>query len=69
MTICEMVADGIEIQGDDIRLRTWSHSKERYIYDENLNEVPADSPMICERAVKYIYTDKGKLVIELESED
>lgn len=69
MTICEMVASGIELQGDDIRLMIWSHSKERYIFNENLNKVPIVSPAICERAVKYIYADKDKLVIELESEE
>lgn len=69
MTIGEMVANGIEFQGDDIRMRIWSHYQEKYIFDENLNEIPVDSPEICEHPVKYIYTHKGKLVIELESED
>ena len=69
MTIGEMVASGVEFQGDDIRLRIWSHSREKYIFDKNLNELSVDSPEICERPVKYIYTDKGKLVIELENED
>ena len=69
MTIEEMIANGSELQGDDIYLKIWSHSEERYIFDKNLNDVPAGSPEICERPVKYIYTEKGKLVIELESED
>lgn len=69
MTIGEMVGYGIEFQSDDVRVRIWSHSRERYIFDEDLNEIPVDAPAICEQQVKYIYTDKGKLVIELESED
>ena len=68
MSIGEMVASGVEFQGDDIRVKIWSQTREKYIFDENLNEIPVDSPEICERNVKYIYTYKGKLVIELDEE-
>lgn len=69
MTISEMAASGIEIQGDDIRVKIWSNSREKYVFDMNLNDIPVDNPEICVRPVKYIYAYAGNLVIELESED
>lgn len=70
MTVGEMVSNGIELQGGDIRLTVWSASKEKYIFNENLNEVSVYAPEICELNVRYIYADKNaRLVIELESED
>lgn len=69
MTVQEMVSSGIEFQGDDIRLKVWSHSDDRYIFNQKLNETKADSPAVCELDVRYIYTVAGQLVIELESEE
>ncbi len=69
MTIDEIVSNGIEIQGDNIRVKIWSNSKEQYVFDMNLNNIPVDNPEICVRTVKYIYAYAGNLVIELESED
>lgn len=70
MTVGEMVSNGIEFQGSDIRLMVWSNSEERYTFDRNLNDVSVDAPEICELEVRYIFADsQGELVIELEGED
>lgn len=69
MTIQDMICAGIEFQGDDIQVVQYSFEEERYVFSENLNEIPVDSPYLCNREVKYIYAERlGRLCIELEHE-
>lgn len=67
MTIQEMLRCGIEIQGEGIRVRVWSSNEDRYIFDEDFDELEYQHPALCGRDIRYIYVENGKLVIELES--
>ena len=68
MTIGDLYSAGIELQGDDIRVKIWNDKKEVFTFDENLNEMKADCSEIQTKEIRYMYVEDGKLVIELEVE-
>lgn len=67
MTIQEMLQCGIEIQGEEIRVKVWDCDEDRYVFDEALDKLECQHPAICNRDIRYVYAENGRLVIELES--